>query len=274
MKNKFKFFLSALLILLLCIGLNTFCYASTPTAQELKNFFDFVIAKEQAGELNYTYDLSNSETIANAFYNNTQNINYSVDNLVFVSAKSAYRSGIGKVNIKGLVFIANNTFGHDGLPFLYINYNSGTGSTNYYKNSSNNVFTPCFFIFADGTFAFDNSFNGTIGNSNNKDRLTINSDNSYIVTNFILTTLKTCSFYYYKNNKYIPVLNNFSGSDYYDMYPQEPDIPDEPSGDTSGTTGTITNQSGDTIGKIDLSGIEQGLGAVKEIGRASCRERV
>ena len=46
--------------------------------------------------------------------------------------------------------------------------------------------------------------------------------------------------------------------------PQEPDIPDKPSGDTSGTTGTITNPSGDTTGKIDLSGIEQGIGAVKD----------
>ena len=48
--------------------------------------------------------------------------------------------------------------------------------------------------------------------------------------------------------------------------PQEPDIPDKPSGDTGtgGTTGTITNQSGDTTGKVDLSGIEQGIGAVKD----------
>lgn len=263
MKNKFKFFLCALLTLLFCMGLNTFCYASTPTVKEIKNFFDFVIKKEQDGELNYTYDLSNSETIANAFYNYTQNINYSVDNLVFVSAKSAYRSGIGKVNIKGLVFISNNTFGDNSLPFLYIDNSSGYAD--YYKNSSKNAFNPCFWIFTDGTFAFDNSFSGsTIGNYNNKDRLTINPDNSYIVTNFILTTLKTCSFYYYKNNKYIPVLNNFSGSDYYDMYPQEPDKPAEPSGDNAGTTGTITNQSGDVTGKIDLNGIEQGIGAVKD----------
>ena len=48
--------------------------------------------------------------------------------------------------------------------------------------------------------------------------------------------------------------------------PNEPDNPDEPSGDigTGGTTGTITNPSGDTTGKVDLSGIEQGIGAVKD----------
>lgn len=251
--NRFKliFFMSLMLILIL----GTTSQATTPSVNELKNFFDFVIKKEQDGELNYTYDLSNSETIANAFYNNTQNINYSVDNLVFVSAKSAYRSGIGKVNVKGLVFIANNTFGDNNLPFLYINYNSGTGSTSYYKDSSNNAFNPFFWIFTDGTFAFDNSFSGsTIGNYNNEDRLIINPDNSYIVTNFILTTLKTCSFYYYKNNKYIPVLNNFSGFDYYDMFPQEPDIPDEPSGDIP------VKPSGDNIGPtIDLSNIESGI---------------
>ena len=48
--------------------------------------------------------------------------------------------------------------------------------------------------------------------------------------------------------------------------PKEPVIPDKPSGDTGtgGTTGTITNPSGDTTGKVDLSGIEQGIGAVKD----------
>lgn len=40
--------------------------------------------------------------------------------------------------------------------------------------------------------------------------------------------------------------------------------PPQPSGDTGGTTGTITNPSGDTTGKTDLSGIEQGIGAVKD----------
>lgn len=42
--------------------------------------------------------------------------------------------------------------------------------------------------------------------------------------------------------------------------------PPQPSGDvgTGGTTGTITNPSGDTTGKVDLSGIEQGIGAVKD----------
>ena len=187
--------------------------------------------------------------------------------MVFVSAKSAYQSGIGKVNVKGLVFIANNTFGDNSLPFLYINYNSGTGSTYCYKNSSNSVFTPCFWIKNDGTFAFDNSFSGsTIGNYNGKDRLTINPDKSYIVNNFILTTMGTAAFYYYDNNKYLPVLNNYNGFDYYDMYPKEPVIPDKPSGDvgTGGTTGTITNPSGDTTGKVDLSGIEQGIGSVKD----------
>ena len=48
--------------------------------------------------------------------------------------------------------------------------------------------------------------------------------------------------------------------------PKEPDKPPQPSGDTGtgGTTGTITNPSGDTTGKVDLSGIEQGIGAVKD----------
>ena len=262
-KFKLIFFMSLMLILIL----GTTSEASTPTVKELKNFFDFVIKKEQDGELNYTYTLSNSQTIAEAFYNYTQNINYSLDNLVFVSADSAYKSGVGKVKVKGLVFICNNTFGHDGLDFLYIKKSYGTGYTYYYKNSSDNVFVPCFWIKNDGTFAFDNSFSGsTIDNYGGNDRLTINSNKSYIVNNFILTTVKTASFYYYDNNKYIPVLNNYNGFYYYDMYPKEPDIPAEPSGDTGtgGTTGIITNPSGDTTGKVDLSGIEQGIGAVKD----------
>lgn len=247
---KLIFFMSLILILIL----GTSSQAKTPSVNEIKNFFDFVIKKEQDGELNYSYSLSNSQDIAEAFYTYTQNINYSLDNLVFLTAKSAYRSGLGKVNIKGLVFIANNTFGHDGLPFLYINYNSGTGSTICYKNSSNDKFHPCFFIFSDGTFAFDNSFNSTEGNSNYKDRLTISSNKSYIVNNFILTTMGTASFYYYDNNKYIPVLNNYNGFDYYDMYPKEPDISDEPSGDIP------DKPSGDNTGTtIDLSNIENGI---------------
>ena len=260
---KLIFFMSLILIFIL----GTTSQATTPSVKELKNFFDFVIKKEQDGELNYSYTLSNSQAIAEEFYTYTQNINYSLDNLVFISAKSAYRSGIGKVNIKGLVFIANNTFGDNSLPFLYIKNNSGGGYTYYYKNSSDNVFVPCFWINNDGTFAFDNSFSGsTIFNSNNKDKSTISHDKSYIVNNFILTTLKTASFYYYDNNKYLPVLNNYNGFTYYDMYPKEPDKPDKPSGDTGtgGTVGIITNPSGDVTGKIDLSGIEQGIGTVKD----------
>ena len=115
---KLIFFMSLMLILIL----GTTSQATTPSINELKNFFDFVIKKEQDGELNYTYTLSNSQSIAEAFYTYTQNINYSLDNLVFVTADSAYKSGIGKVKIKGLVFIANNTFGHDGLDFLYIKH--------------------------------------------------------------------------------------------------------------------------------------------------------
>lgn len=248
-KINLIFFMSLILILIL----GTTSYATTPSVKEIKNFFDFVIKKEQDGELNYSYTLSNSQDIAEAFYTYTQNINYSLDNLVFITAKSAYRSGLGKSNIKGLVFIANNTFGHDGLPFLYINYNSGTGSTSCYKNSSNDKFNPCFFIFADGTFAFDNSFNSTEGNSNYKDRLTINSGNSYIVNNFILTTVGTASFYYYHNNKYLPVLNNYSGFDYYDMYPKDPEPP-QPSGEGGGTISPSGEGGG---GHVDLSKIER-----------------
>ena len=162
------------------------------------------------------------------------------------------------VSIKSvLFFICNNTFGHDGLDFLYIKKSYGTGYTYYYKNSSDNVFVPCFWIKNDGTFAFDNSFSGsTIDNYGGNDRLTINSNKSYIVNNFILTTVKTASFYYYDNNKYIPVLNNYNGFDYYDMYPKEPDID---SGDTGGTTSPSGEGGGGNTGTIDLSKIENGI---------------
>lgn len=251
---KLIFFMSLMLILIL----GTTSYAKTPSVNELKNFFDFVIKKEQDGELNYTYTLSNSQTIAEEFYSYTQNINYSLDNLVFVSADSAYKSGI--VKVKGLVFISNNTFGDNSLPFLYIKRDSNTGYSYFYKNSSNNAFTPCFWINNNGTFAFDNSFSGsTIDNYGYTDRLTISSDKSYIVNNFILTTVKTASFYYYHNNQYLPVLNNYNGFDYYDMYPKEPDIPDKPSGDTGGTTSPSGEGGGGNTGTIDLSNIESGI---------------
>lgn len=253
------FFMLVLNLQMICCST---CYATTPTVSELKKFFDFVIEKQQAGELNYTTALSDSETIANTFYTYTQNINYSLDNLIFVSTRAGYNSRRGPLNVKGLVFIANNSFGDNSLSFLHI---KGLTNSIYslYKNTSSNAFIPCFWIFTDGTFAFDNDFESSAYyNSNGNDTLSINFDNSYIVNNYILTTAKTCAFYYYYNNQYYPVLNNYSGFTYNDMYNPTPE-PDEPSGDITSGTGTITNNSGDTTGKINLSGIEQGIGNIQ-----------
>ena len=71
---KLIFFMSLMLILIF----GTTSQASTPSVNELKNFFDFAIKKKQDGELNYSDSISDSQTIAETFYSYTQNINYSL----------------------------------------------------------------------------------------------------------------------------------------------------------------------------------------------------
>lgn len=264
-----KFFLKSFFVIycLTLFFMGKTSFASQPTVQELKNFFDFVIAKQNSGELNYTYKFNvNTLSLAQYFYDHTQDINYTIDNLVFVTGPSTYDNNRGKINMQGFLFIANNSFGDDLLNFCYINTNSSSSSPTYFYNTSNNnsYFKNVLLIDKNGSFGINNNLTLLCYNdSSNLNQINYNGSD-LISPNYILTTVKTASFYYNVNGVYLPVLNNYNGFDYYDLYPREPEIPDEPSGDIGGTTGTITNPSGDTTGKVDLSGIESGIGNINQ----------
>lgn len=239
--------------------LSTSCFASSPSIEELNTFFEFCLEKEDNGEFNYTTKLSiDSSVLATAFYNSTSSLNYSLNNLVFVTGRAYYDNNSGWTDMQAVVFIANNSFGNQDFLYLNRSINGNYSNTKFTKNGSN-AFVPAFIIKKNGSTTYTNSFEGTVYfNSSNDTFSYVNQSPALIECNYILTTLRTASFYYQNSGTWIPVMNAYNGLTYNEYITPEPIIP---SGDSS-TTGTITDNNGDTTGKIDLSGIENGIGQI------------
>ena len=100
----------------------------------------------------------------------------------------------------------------------------------------------------------------------------LNSDNSILTLSNVACT-NTQAIYYnvpFINNGVIintpGFINGLATGNDPGYFKIETPQPPQPSGDigTGGTTGTITNPSGDTTGKVDLSGIEQGIGNINQ----------
>lgn len=262
-----KFFLSSFFVIycLTLFFMGKTSLASTPTVEELTQFIDVIKTKQSNGELNnssYTLINGNSSHIAESLYNSTQDINYNLDNLIYVSGRQDALS-----DIDGYFVIANNTFSNE-LDYLGLRYSSNYLYNDKISDNLTNLGTMPMYIIPNGKSSVSKVTKYNSAGTSGMTNIIFNFDknNLTLTNNMIFTTQKTASIYWYSGGEYFGALNNYNGQTYYDFYPKPE--PEEPSGDSpgigTGTTGTITNSSGDTTGKVDLSGIESGIGNINQ----------
>lgn len=242
---------------------STTCYASQPTLVEMTNFIDLIKVKQNNGDLYSINKITgNSTSIAANFLNLSNDINFTLENVIFLPGVGYKTNGNwNSNNIQGVLLIANNTFS-DTLPFLYIQYSGGSDPILYTTLANGNNWGAYYVIEGSNVYKYTNStFLYSVGSSF---IWSPNNDLTVLSNNVIFTKYKTSSIYVNYLGTYYPMLNNYNGDDYNTYYNIQPE-PDEPSGDSGGgSTGTITDNNGDTTGKIDLSGIENGINNIND----------
>lgn len=274
MGRKFKFFLSFLLILLFAISLNNFCFASADIS---KAYIDYSLDILKSGDIisENTY-ISNfdSKKVYDGLINimSSDNLNINDYNLTIFSPYQIRSNSINKTT--SLVFIISNNGASNTLPFLEFGI-----SKNYpynliinkdvfvYIMLNNNQYT--FLKASDGV----NDLNIQIYNDSfkNKNLLSFNNELTVCTQNIFINKNKIGSAYiYYPNyeDNNLIEMNIVNNATTFYQWAGIDEPTESPSGDTSGdiggSTGNITNPSGETTGKVDLSGIEQGIGDINQ----------
>lgn len=263
------------LLLLLLLNLFVFCTSSYASITE-----EYILYSLQNGNFSRVYTGFTSVENYKQLYNRidinelTLLINNDIENLGFsnphdynISCFFVYTNSPVYYNIY-FAFHNNSRNTYNNLGYLEINQSSGLANLKshndepiyilnyYYDNnyifSSKQVITVENTIYTAGNITISNIENLSIFNQN---LFTTTNLSEYFIT-YPSGSIDVYSCYLKMDNNWFETVND------------NPIIPDEPSesGDSggSGTTGTITNPSGDTTGKVDLSGIEQGIGAVKD----------
>lgn len=282
MVKKFKLIFFMSLILILILGTTSQAVVSEDYMNyiwyNLENNSDFNIG----GSYNTNFksylqqlipEQKNSVKIKINQYLNTNNLNYEDMNLNVFLSQDAERT----FNIY-FVFSNNTAPNNNDLGYLEIKKDADGYTRLYVKN--NNSFIKYLKV---QVAYYKNSLHFTVDDF--KDLLplyglridlgkTAYSENTEIfyssnISCYKLTQVAYIGYPISSSSEKTRFLRNYSAylnKDEGAYIPQEPVIPDKPSGDsgTGGTTGTITNPSGDTTGKVDLSGIEQGIGNINQ----------
>lgn len=243
-----NFFLGVLLVLLFTMSLNSCSYALTTeiTDEISEQILNFGIQQEtnptnlsilkNINPSQFTAYFNSKVSLINGLEDLSQLfVIYSDKTFTFCTTNSTIGTSLNYAHLYMQTY--NSYWCVNNTRRLSIKCSSGSNPFSYtYDNDMN---TEALGIAYDD--AFDYSFNND---------LTIMTTNKMLALGNI-TVIK------YDNTNYIlkPSVSITS---------EEPGTPVEPSGDHSGTTGTITNPSGDTTGKVDLSGIESGIGNINQ----------
>lgn len=279
---KLIFFMSLMLL-----GLFSTCYAKTTLTDEeaeyLWNYFTKDTFNNEVSNNNYNnfyYTSSSLKKYSVVDYKSFQSYFNSTNE--FSIDEHTYFFALFDTNILYIYWWNFNNTISGTLPYLYLHFNNDSDSVDIYAIDDNKNST----ILKGGSLQVKNFYTGnpvftsyatnTISQNGKTNVFKLNSKNFNVNNENYTNTFNPISGL--TNFAKLPIsviYSNFDGVSYYgspksffykNLFVIEPDIPDEPSGDigTGGTTGTITNPSGDTTGKVDLSGIEQGIGAVKD----------
>lgn len=250
-KYLIGFYISLLMLFVLLLGALSTCYASV--SNESVQYYLDTIYDHSTFSSSYSF-----KTYLNNYKSNEANITDLTNKINTFLTNSGYEN-LNERNMICFFYVYDSYFyiyftfsncsapnGYDDLAFLNVsastfsNYNVGDKiliyRTGIWRNGT--ILNP--------TTTVETTSAGTNYTAYNNQ---INTEISvYTSDNFVGTGLP--SVYY---NNYPVILKNTYGN--FEIEEPEPEIP---SGDTS-TTGTITNNSGETTGKIDLTNIENGI---------------
>ena len=268
--------LKALLLPLFIMLLSMFStsYALTPSNQistyGAQQLFDYFYNIKD----NYKVDNWNKMDNFNAFYSNlqidqaTQTLNnaFTTWATTFPNLEQiSFSFAVINSNYQLIAIQNNNTIGSN-LPFIKLNGQVYSSSSNYSPsfitdNGASSNGTVLWFTFnSNGTLTYYNYQNTIPSLSYKLSPLFNKIENTDTANVWNFVSFGNSTFYLKSNNS--DTLSWVWNTN--KLYNEEPQ-PQEPSGDnTTGGTGTITNNSGDTTGKIDLSGIEQGIGNIQK----------
>lgn len=274
-RKKFHGGLKLLLLLLFIMlsGMCSTCFASeifTPITNMTPFIWNQIIEKMDEAipyYQNYNSSITNFETfksnmdvdvVCSTFnnYMTGKQIDY-FENCVFIIVRTN--------NNFQLRIAQNNNTHQESYPFIYLWQRSSTEIDVQYCNDSGTT------VNGNPYYILNFNTNGTISLSDSTATYSRVAE-VYAQPTTFNESIINCPYLIGFNNiqncvcYYVPTYQG--GSNFWGFFNNfvllnEPD-PEEPSGDIStGGTGTITNNSGDTTGKIDLSGIEQGIGNIQ-----------
>lgn len=280
MKNKFNFFLSALLVLVFITGLNTFSYASSTDLTDFEipvEWFDKLGDYIIFNKSNFSYSMTslsktnfNAELMKNYYDNNIK------------SNLKTYADSIGATEQNLICFFGGNTTNSNDI-LIYITFsNNSIGDLNYLNldqdGYSSQIYTLSsipynafgFRIITNGIYSASTLTTGMSQNLRYKINFSNLNTSEDIATNVSLFGFNSINnIFYFKSSYNGSYTGYYRLNDYYDIQP-EPEIPDNPENPDnpdipggSGNTGNITNPSGESTGKVDLSGIENSLNNIE-----------